>query len=66
MDKQGKETVDEKIIAKVTGAKEPLKKRNRGRFEGLEHFAELGGAEMNMIEALLNFRNRPISGENRA
>ena len=42
-----------------------MKKRNRGRFEGVDHFAELGGADMNMIEALLNFRNRQVPGENR-
>jgi len=42
-----------------------LKKRNRNRIDGLDHFGELGGAEMNMIEAILNLRNRPVPGENR-
>jgi hypothetical protein len=42
-----------------------LKKRNRNRIDGSYHYSEFGGAEMNMIEALLNFRNRPVHGENR-
>jgi hypothetical protein len=42
-----------------------LKKRIRGRFEGLDHYADYGGPQMNMIEAILNLRNRQVLGENR-
>jgi hypothetical protein len=49
----------------VTGAKELLKKRNTNRTDRINHLAELGGVEFNMLEAIFNLRNRPIPGENR-
>ena len=53
-DTYGKEEIDEKIIAQVTGAKELLKKPKRTR--GM--FAESEYGEMNIFEILQLFRER--------
>lgn len=53
-DTYGKEEIDEKIIAQVTGAKELLKKPKRTRGA----FAESEYGEMNIFEILQLFRER--------